>query len=173
MFAVAKHASDRFNDLATSALPFIFVAKHDADEHVREQFQNAWNEAVGGSRAVLLYLSEIVSICDTHLSSPQWTLKHTSARSIAEAVLVVASIESPMSLEAGRMLWPALEKALSGKTWDGKEVVLSAFVKFVESAKAYYMQDAAVASAIVKVSFDFNLHEVVQHLRGCSGGDVS
>lgn len=151
MYALVKHASDRFNALASSALPFVFVAKHDGHELVKEQFQNTWNDAVGGSRAVLLYLNEILQICNKHLDSPQWTLKHTSARAIADATIAISAVESTMSANVAGQLWPAIEKGLSGKTWDGKEVVLSSFVKFAEKGKAYYAQQPSVQAAMKKV----------------------
>ena len=152
MAAVAKYASDRFNALASSALPFVFVAKHDPNEQVKEQFQNTWNESVGGSRAVLLYLTEILELCTTHLDSQQWALKHTSARAVADTVTAVSGLESKVPEKVGEQLWPALEKALGGKTWEGKEVVVFAFAKFVETAQAFYMARPDVKAAIVKVS---------------------
>lgn len=148
--AVAKHASDKFNSIAASALPFVFVAKHDTNEQVREPFENAWSESVGGSRAVLLYLREIVALCSTYLDSPQWTLKHTSARAIADATTLVASME--MSEASAEGLWPAVEKSLGGKTWEGKEVVLPAFARFVETGRAFYGKRPDVQTAIKKVS---------------------
>lgn len=152
MLAFSKQASDRFNAFATSSLPFVYVAKHDSNEQVKEQFQDTWNESVGGSRAVQLYLAEILELCLSHLDSPQWTLKHTAARTVADTVVAVSASEAEMSAATGTALWPAIEKALSGKTWEGKEVVLSAFVKFVEVAKPYYKDHDNVRSAIVKVS---------------------
>ncbi|KAK3116574.1 proteasome component M29 [Teratosphaeriaceae sp. CCFEE 6253] len=151
VFAIAKHAADRFNSVGAAVLPFVFVAKHDPNEQVKEQFQNAWDESVGGSRAVALYLSEIIGISSRHLDSPQWVLKHTSARAVADAVTVVTSLESKLTTETATAVWPALEKALGGKTWDGKEVVLSAFAKFVESASSEYIQQAPISAMIVKV----------------------
>ncbi len=151
MFAISKHASDRFNSIASSVLPFVYVGKHDSNDQVKEQFQNTWNESVGGSRAVLLYLSEILDLCNAHLDSPQWALKHTSARTVADAVTAVSSLESKMPEKVGEQLWPSLDKALGGKTWEGKEAVLFAFVKFVESGQAFYMQRPAVKDNITKV----------------------
>ena len=152
MLAFAKQASDRFNSLAASILPFVFVGKHDSHAAVKEQFQNTWEEAVGGSRAVLLYLKEILELSSTHLDSAQWTLKHTAARTVADSVMAVSASEGQVSSDAAKVLWPSLEKALGGKTWEGKEVVLTAFVKFVQNAKAWYLKDSAVAAGIVKVS---------------------
>ncbi|KAF2769317.1 ARM repeat-containing protein [Teratosphaeria nubilosa] len=152
IYAMSKHATDRFNAIAVSILPFVFVAKHDPNDHVKEQFQSAWEEAVGGSRAVILYLQEIIGLAGRYLDSAQWVLKHTSARAVADATTTVASLESTMSEQVIEALWPALEKALGGKTWDGKEVVLDAFVKFVESARSWYSQKPNVAAAIVKIA---------------------
>lgn len=152
LYAFSKHASDKFNAFATSALPFVFVAKHDSHEQVKEHFQETWNESVGGSRAVNLYLNEILTLCTLHLDSPQWTLKHTAARTVADAITAVSTSEVEMSSATGQVVWPALEKALGGKTWDGKEVVLSAFVKYTETAKNYYMHHENVRSAISKIT---------------------
>ncbi|EME39141.1 hypothetical protein DOTSEDRAFT_66216 [Dothistroma septosporum NZE10] len=168
LHAFAKYASDRFNEFATSTLPFVFVGKHDSHEQVKEQFQETWNEAVGGSRAVLLYLTEILELCVAHLDSPQWTLKHTAARSIADATLAASTNESQLSAATASKLWPAIEKALGGKTWDGKEDVLWAFVKFVEVGGSFYAEHENVRSAIVKIALreakrqnaDYRAHSV-------------
>lgn len=119
---------------------------------MKEQFQNTWREAVGGSRAVQLYLKEIVALIGENIDSPQWTLKHTAARSAADATVSIAGAEKNVSQETAAVLWPVIEKALGGKTWAGKEVMLDALVKFVESAASYYEQEPKVAASIVKVS---------------------
>ncbi|KAF1824179.1 ARM repeat-containing protein [Dissoconium aciculare CBS 342.82] len=152
VYAFSKYATDRFNAFATSALPFIFVAKHDSHEVVKERFQETWNESVGGSRAVQLYLNEIIGLCTRHLDSAQWTLKHTAARAVAAAINAASSSEVEMSADAGRAIWPALEKALAGKTWEGKEVVLVAFGRYAEAAKQYYMQNDTVRGAMIKIA---------------------
>ena len=157
MHAVAKHAGDRFNAVASAALPFVFVAKHDVNDQVKEPFQETWNESVGGSRAVLLYLEEILKLSTTYLDSPQWTLKHTSARAVADATTVAAALEAAISEKVGGELWPALEKALGGKTWEGKEVVLYAFVRFVEKGQMFYEDKPGVKSAMVKVRMQRSL----------------
>ncbi|EME80221.1 uncharacterized protein MYCFIDRAFT_104048, partial [Pseudocercospora fijiensis CIRAD86] len=151
MYHFAKQAGDRFKAFATSILPFIFVAKHDDDEQVKEHFQDTWNEAVGGWRAAQVYMKEILAICMNYLDSPQWALKHAAARAVADTVVAVSSGESPMSAASGAALWPAIDKALGGKTWDGKEVVLRAFVQFVEVAQPFYQDQESVRSSMIKV----------------------
>ncbi|GAB7355231.1 hypothetical protein MBLNU459_g5782t2 [Dothideomycetes sp. NU459] len=152
MQAISKHASDRFNSLAADLIPFVFVGKHDSHDVVKELFQDTWNDNVGGSRAVSLYLKEILAMCVENLGSPQWAVKHTAARSIADATMAVASISSNMDATSAALLWPALERALDGKTWAGKEVVLYAFVKLVETGRTFWSAQPDVARAIEKES---------------------
>ena len=126
VLAVAKYATDRFSALAVDIVPFVFIAKHDSDQRTKDLFGEAWNESVGGSRAVSLYLSEICSLTLPYLDSPRWSVKHTSARAISDAV---DSLDGDITFEQISTLWPSLDKALDGKTWDGKEIVLQALVK--------------------------------------------
>ncbi|KAL3457771.1 proteasome stabiliser-domain-containing protein [Aspergillus heterothallicus] len=109
----AKLSNDRFLSFASTALPFVFVAKHDLDEHVREVFEKTWQDNVGGNRAVSLYIKEITDLVSENLDSARWAIKHTAALAIADAI--------------NEYLWPVLERALAGKTWEGKEKVLEAF----------------------------------------------
>ena len=125
IYALSKHATDRFHSLAADVLPFVFVAKHDANERAKLLFEKTWNENVGGSRAVLLYLKEIMHLASVYLDSSRWSLKHTSSYAIAESII---SAGTSIELHTAKVMWPSLEKALSGKTWDGKEILLKAFI---------------------------------------------
>ena len=127
IYAFSKHATDRFHSFAAEVLPLVFVAKHDQLNRAKSLFDDTWNENVGGSRAVLLYLKEIIELVSQYLDSARWSVKHTSALAVAD---VVVSAGSNISEADARIVWPALEKALSGKTWEGKEKVLKAFVHF-------------------------------------------
>ena len=130
-FAISKHATDRFNALAGDILPFVFIAKHDTYERAKTPFQDTWNENVGGSRAVLLYLKEIIALASQHLDSARWSLKHTSASAVAD---IVTSSGTEISDPNAQIIWPTLEKALAGKTWDGKEKILASFIIFMKNS---------------------------------------
>ena len=129
--AIAKYATDRFASLANDILPFVFIAKHDPNERTKDLFNKTWNENVGGSRAVSLYLKEIVTMASPYLDSPRWSIKHTAAFAIAD---IVKSMGAEISTLNAAIIWPSLEKAMNGKTWDGKESVLEAFVKFAKNS---------------------------------------
>jgi proteasome component ECM29 len=134
LYSASKLSNDRFMAFAASALPFVFVCKHDGDEHVKDQFEKTWQDNVGGSRAVSLYIREIVGLVSDNLDSPRWAIKHTAARAIAQAVL---SLDTEIDLSTMQLVWPVLERALAGKTWEGKEVVLKALVKFSSQTKKW------------------------------------
>lgn len=127
--AVSKHAADRFKSVASAVLPFCFIAKHDPSQHARQYFQDAWNEHVAGSRAVLLYLSEITSLIMRYLDSPRWSVKHTSALALAG---LIKSLGDKIKDSDAKSIWPILEKAIGGKAWLGKETVLESLVLFVK-----------------------------------------
>ena len=132
--ALATQATDRFSSVVADVLPFVFIAKHDAHERPKDLFTSTWNENVGGSRAVMLYLKEIVSVALPYLDSPSWSIKHTTALAIAETV---TALGSDISAQNTKDLWPALEKAISGKTWNGKEKVLEAVVKLAKHSSIF------------------------------------
>lgn len=83
--AIWKHATDRASALASSTLPFVFIAKFDRNKEVREEFVHTWGENTGGSGAVKLYLKEIVELAMKGLGSQRWDAKQTCAVALAEA----------------------------------------------------------------------------------------
>lgn len=131
VYAVSRHAADRFKSLASEIIPFVFVAKHDISHDVKMYFQDSWDGHVGGSRAVLLYLQEIKSLIVKQLDSPRWSVKHTSALALAN---LIKSLGDKVNDSDATSIWPVLEKALSGKTWEGKETVLEGLLHLVKSS---------------------------------------
>ena len=134
LYAMSKHATDRFNGLSSSILPLIFVAKHDVNKRVQSSFKSAWDENVGGSRSVLLYFNEIMSLISPQLSSTKWSVKHTCALAAADAV---ASASTGLSEGDKELAWHVLEEALKPKAWVGKEEVLKAFVGFIKDTDIF------------------------------------
>ncbi|KZF26885.1 major component of the proteasome [Xylona heveae TC161] len=148
ILAVSKTATDRVASLAASFLPFIFVAKHNPASEVKASFENAWEQLAGGRRAVALYLKEIIQLATTHLDSTQHALKHASAFAVATSV---SNLGETISLSDCGTIWPALEKALGGKSWKGKEAVLEAFVKFVRKSRAFWKGNGQIADQMQMV----------------------
>jgi proteasome component ECM29 len=149
--AMSKHAPERFAALSDRLLPFVFVGKHDDQEEVKETFQKTWSDSTSGPRVIILHLKAMVDLAVSLLDDPKWRLKHAGAKAIAEAAESVAGLDKLVSPGHAPTVWPALVKALGGKSWEGKEVVLQALAKFVEEVKPFWEKDQAVRSEITKV----------------------
>ncbi|KAK7542415.1 proteasome stabiliser-domain-containing protein [Phyllosticta citribraziliensis] len=149
--AFSKHASDKFNSFSTELLPFIFVAKHDTAAPVAEVFNRAWDDNVGGSMAVQLYVKDIVELAQKYLDSQQWALKHAAAKAIAGASNALASSLDDMTRANAEIVWPALVKAVDGKSWEGKEEVLNAFARFVERSGQLWRPEEPVRKEIGRI----------------------
>lgn len=155
VLSISKNAADRFTSLSSDLLPFVFLAKHDTDDQVKQLFGDTWSDNVAGSRAVLLYLKEIIALAEKHLDSQKWVLKHTAAKTIADTVMSTTTDSSnsePIAKSNAQIIWPALDKAMGGKTWDGKEIVLEAFVRFVEKSGDLWKEETKIAKQIEKVA---------------------
>lgn len=165
-YAVSKHAADRFKSVASEVLPFVFVAKHDTTQHVKAYFQDSWDEHVGGSRAVLLYFQEITSLLMKYLDSPRWSVKHASALALAD---LTQSLGDKINDNHATSIWPLLEKALGGKTWEGKEKVLSALVHFVKSSEIMALDEGSARQIETIVFRESKRNNPVyrQHALGC------
>lgn len=132
--SISKQVSDRFASLASEILPFVFVAKHDGQEGIKDLNTKTWEDNVGAS-AASLYLQEIMTLCLDLMDSPKWNLKHSAARSVADATTILAAGYDGIAEDQAEVIWPALKKALDGKTWEGKEVVIDAFAKFADKIR--------------------------------------
>lgn len=129
--SISKTSNDIFNKYASTFLPFAFIGRNDTDEEVRERFDPPWKDNIGGSRAVQLYLQEISALIMTHIKSPLWPIRHACCFAVADLVNSLAP-QGKLNEAEAKLIWPMLEEALSGRTWEGKEKVVSAFPKFVD-----------------------------------------
>ena len=132
MHALAKSATDRFHALSSSLMPFVFFGRFDDTERVRQVFKETYDEVASGPRVISLYLQEILTLSQEHLTSARWTLKHASAKVLAEAIRGLDASHGTISAPQADSLWRPMQEALAQKTWDGKSHLLTGFVVFVE-----------------------------------------
>lgn len=148
--SISKTSNDVFLRYAGTFLPFAYIGRNDTDEQVRERFDPPWKDNIGGSRAVHLYLKELADLITLHMKSPLWPIRHACCFAVAELVTALASNGKCTDAQA-RLAWPLMEEALNGKTWEGKEKVVSAFPKFVESVPTLW-SDTKIDESMVKIS---------------------
>lgn len=154
ILAMSKHANDQLSRFSTAVLPFVFIAKHDQDDEVRMYFDKVWQEHVSGTRAISsLYFSENVELVRQYLDSPQWAIKHASALAVKDTVdaLLGETTDNIIDKDRATILWPALDKAIGGRTWKGKEEVLHAFVRFWHGAEEFWECDEKLRTRVQNI----------------------
>lgn len=155
VLAISKASPDVFSDLETSLLPLAYVAKHDTDDYVSEEFAAVWTQHAGGNHTIKRLTGEITELISKGLYSSRWDLQHGAA-------LAMASMITALSSDAGKggqfsdtdleKIWPVLEKALSLKTFSGKEKLVVAYPLFVLHGKKLWSTDPAIALQMKKIA---------------------
>lgn len=123
---VSKYGGDLFTNTALAFLPLAYIGQHDGEQRVQEVFGRVWSENTSGSGAVRLYLLEIVTLVETHLSLPQFGMRQTVLRLVAAVVAAVDANEAHV-----QRLVRVLVAACVGRLWNGKATVLAALVGVV------------------------------------------
>lgn len=132
MREIAKHASENLKSIAAETMPLIYMGTFDEDKRTREEWEEVWVDNVGSSsNAVKLYLDEILQLVDKYLESPMWRTKKIAALTLTGACKV---LDKGIDAKYDAVM-PLLIKGLAGRTWDGKEAVLDAFVAVIEGCK--------------------------------------
>jgi proteasome component ECM29 len=137
LHAISKVSNDVFMRHATAFLPLAFLGQSDTDTAVREKFEETWKENVGGTRAINLYLTEIVELVTINIKSTKWPVKHACCLATAN-VISSGEISEQYTTAQAELLWPVVEEALGGKTWEGKEKVILALPKFVAKSRSLW-----------------------------------
>ncbi|KAI0432054.1 ECM29 protein [Xylaria sp. FL1042] len=155
VLAIAKVSPDAFTDLETRLLPFAYFAKFDTDEYVSEACEAAWNQHAGGNHTVRRYVNEISSLVSKGLESSKWALQHAAAFTIAFMITALSNAAGKggqFSESALQQIWPVLDKALSLKTFKGKEKLVAAYPLFITHSKKLWEVDSAISAQTKKIA---------------------
>ncbi|KAK4132788.1 ARM repeat-containing protein [Trichocladium antarcticum] len=155
VLALSKISPDHFNALETALLPFAFLARHDTHEYVAKAAREVWDKHAGSSgRAAVRYLAEIVALVEQCLGTAQWALKHAGALAVAGLVTAVVDVGKNGGGAGGdlRVVWPAYERALALKTFEGKEALLDVLPGFVEASKGLWNGELGLGEKLKKIA---------------------
>ncbi|KAI1806685.1 ARM repeat-containing protein [Daldinia bambusicola] len=155
VLAIAKISPDAFSDLEARLLPFSYLAKHDTDEYVSEECEAVWNQHAGGSHSVKRFVDEITQFALKGLNTSKWALQHGAAIAVASMITALSSAVGKDGQFADsdlQKIWLPLEKALSLKTFSGKEKVVTAYPLFVLHGTKFWSSDSALAAQLKKIA---------------------
>lgn len=147
--SILKYAPAKFESIASSLMPLIFVASNDVDEANAKLYGDIWTEAsTTGSGTVKLYLKEILEILAANIKSTDFTMRRMCGKSIS---VVCANVDTTVDSQHIRDLLKISIESLYGRTWDGKEILFESFVDACVKFKYYIISDNVTEVSIKKV----------------------
>ena len=156
--SIAKYANEAYGQLADRLMPYVCIGRNDEKGDAQEAFQEAFDTGPStGSRRLLLHLTEILELATPLLDNARWRVRHAAVWTVADVAGALKDLDASAVVGDARKVWPALKKALEGKSWDGKERVLEAFVGFSEKARGFWESDEAVRADMDKVCYQYLL----------------
>jgi len=129
--AMARHNQDAIKTRADLVIPLVFFAMHTvknkedtASVSSWELWQDVWHEVSPGMEAALTrHLDLVLTLLSSVMQSPSWHVKAQAARSIET---VASKVGGSLETDKRDLLVTLLVSGLAGRTWDGKEQLLSA-----------------------------------------------
>ncbi|GME85877.1 unnamed protein product [Ambrosiozyma monospora] len=94
--AISKYSPDKFQSVASMFLPLAFIGKHDTirDKETAKLFNEEWSDSTpNSSTGIKLYFSEIVSLIEQHIKTPNFHLRQVLGLSVIEIVDKLGSSE--------------------------------------------------------------------------------
>lgn len=129
MRSMHDQSNDKMKQHSCQALPLAFLAMHasktiDSDPSGSEIWEEIWSDNTPGMESgVRLYVTEIIAISSTALNSNNWALKAQAGRGLAKlAQKLGTSMTEPVVIS----LVTLLTGGLAGRTWEGKEALVTA-----------------------------------------------
>ncbi|EPS65152.1 hypothetical protein M569_09623, partial [Genlisea aurea] len=117
----ASTAADVFSGYHAVVVPVVFISRFEEEKTISTVYEELWEENMSSDRIALqLYLGEIVTLINNELVSSSWTRKKMASICKLSEVLG-ASLSSHHHI-----LLTSLMKELTGRLWEGKDVLLNA-----------------------------------------------
>ncbi|EDO16124.1 hypothetical protein Kpol_1070p5 [Vanderwaltozyma polyspora DSM 70294] len=146
--SVLKYANTQFNNLASIYMPLVFIASNDPEEKMGNYFKEIWIEGTtSGTGTVKLYLPEIMDLLEKNISSSDFSLRHTCAKSVSRLCL---DVDTSLKESEVLRLFGIIIKALEGRSWNGKEAVADAIVSLVLKFKDVVISNIELQETITK-----------------------
>lgn len=148
---ISRQAPDRLKNYHSVILPIAYLGTRDDTDSIKKVWEEVWEENTAGSSGALrLYNSEMMDVMEKLMEkTPSWGLKKQVAGCLEG---MAKGLKSGFEGRVGRAV-RILGNALSGRTWEGKEVVVNALGTVVVEGKGYFETEEGrgVVGEVVKI----------------------
>ena len=142
MNKITNTAPDVLRTVHSAVVPITLFGKHSKEETERAQWEMVWLElGVSDQSVILLYLSDISSLCSLSLQSTSWTNRIQAADTLGTVATVLGPSYPPLQIPPNVDL---LLAATAARTFPGKSAILSALAKTLTSPKRSRVSDLGV-----------------------------
>lgn len=129
---------DKFSAVASAFLPLAFIGKHDESDAVRGDFEREWTENSNGDSAARLYFDEICGLSGKYGKSSNFSVRQR----IAKSMVTLSGVLDAVSSTSCKRIFDLLLDLVQGKSWQGKELLFDALVKFSEKHSNFLRENS-------------------------------
>ncbi|KAL7023749.1 hypothetical protein ACKWTF_012762 [Chironomus riparius] len=166
--AINKKHADLLNSNASSILPLMFFAKHEAvneeNKSTVEMWQDLWNDVNFGDSLLQNHFNDILGLLETSINHQSWKLKAQSG-STAEALAKRLS-DNLRNEERTRLIELIMEN-ISGRTFNGKEQLIEALAALCDKSCNNELIDRVIQAVLRECRKDEESYKT--KVLGCLG----
>ncbi|CDO94130.1 unnamed protein product [Kluyveromyces dobzhanskii CBS 2104] len=128
--AIHKYSTEDFDNVANILMPLVYVAKYTVNDDISELFDTIWVEASkSGSSSLNICFPEVIDLITIHIKSNVFSIRQTCTSALCKAC---QSYEGTLKVDRADTILNIFLEACKGRSWDGKELVISGVVESVK-----------------------------------------
>lgn len=163
--SINNHNQELLRNYFNIIIPLIFFAMHAEKTQVNENtvalWTELWNDITPGTETgIRQNLNAITTTLSGALESASWNTKVQAANAINT---VAAKLGSGVDVDARNTLLKVLTDGLRGRTWNGKEKLLSALATLASNSKETLNEDEKLKEIIIETLYRESKKEAVEY----------
>lgn len=147
--AINKKHGEILNSNATSVLPLMFFAKHEAvteeNKSTVEMWIDLWNDVNFGDSLLQNHFNDIISLLETSINHQSWKLKAQSGSTV-EAL--AKRLSDNLKHEERNRLIELIMENISGRTFNGKEKLVEALAALCDKSCNTELNDRIIQAVL-------------------------
>lgn len=147
--SIFKNSPSEFADLGTILTPIVFIGQNDVEKSVSTLFSNIWTEtSSSGIGNIKLYFEEILSVLRTQINSADYANRRSCAKSI---ISLSNNVNESTNEKTINELFEITLESLAGRSWDGKEDIVSALVSLITKSQSFFLKNENLVQKVESI----------------------
>ncbi|XP_029040341.2 proteasome adapter and scaffold protein ECM29 isoform X1 [Osmia bicornis bicornis] len=165
--AINNYNQETLRNYSNIVIPLTFFAMHgqktQENENLIDLWTDVWNEITPGTEAgIRQNVESITNILRSSLESASW---HTKAQAANAVNTLAQKLGNDIDANVRNTLLKVLIDGLRGRTWDGKERLLSALATLTCNSKQGLEENTEITADIVQALYRESKKEALEYRR--------